>query len=1299
MIRKLCSWFLAVAGLWIFTLHVPATVYYVNVNNPAPAAPFSTWDTAATNIQDAIDLTSTGDSVLVTNGVYTYGGRVMTGDLVNRVALTNAITVQSVNGPWVTAILGAGATNGATAVRCAWLTNGAALSGFTLRGGATRLSGNAYTLESGGGAWCASSNAVIGNCVLTSNTACDYGGAVYQGTVINSLICSNGGASPLVGAAYGAVLKNCTIVSNTTYGVAYPPAMTNCIIYYNSSYGNCMTYGGTFAYCCTIPSLTGTGNFTNAPQLFPDCVHLANSSPCVGAGAVTATGTDIFGQTWSNPPAVGCAEWQSAPVVSQPHLYLTSDPAGASVGNAMVSGQFPLTFAWLKDGSPLHDNGHFTGTQTTNLAVTGITFADAGAYQLVASNSFGAATSTVAPLVIHCVDVNGAGPAAPYLTWATAATNIQDAITAAAVNEVVLVTNGLYATGGISMDGAITNRVSVNKAILVQSVNGANTTIIQGAWDASTTNGAGAIRCAWLTTNAIMSGFTLCGGATRTISSPYSGGGVFGMLSNSIPVATVANCLITGNAAGYAGGGAYGVNLNYCTIATNFSSRAGGGAEGCYLKNCFIANNSANDGNGGGTDNCKLRNCALTKNTSYLSGAAAYGGSLINCTATANLGGVYTSGYGAAVYGAVLTNCIVYGNFSAQGYPSTNYASCTMAYSCTDPLPSGTGNMDVDPQILGDGIHLAAASPCIGAGLASVVAGTDIDGQSWSNSPSIGCDEWHPEPIIGSKPTFLLGTPSSNLKCTAVVAGGAPMACFWSKDGVLIQDDGRHSNSGTPSLTLNSLSPDDGGVYQLVVTNFWGAATSQVAQLVIHAVNAAGANPIAPYTSWATAATSIQDAIDAAAAGEIVLVTNGIYATGGRVITTGLLNRVALDKAITVTSVNGYAATTIQGAWDPDTTNGAAAVRCAYLADGATLSGFTLANGATCAAITLVDGPLESGGGVYCLSTNGVVWNCVLSNNCAIYGGGAANGMLNNCLVENNKASSYGGGTYAAALNNCTVSGNYIMGVFPHGAGIYAGTARNSIVVGNYDFFNGMEYYLDNYSMVGSSSIAYSCTSPTTTGSGNINATPQFISGFHIAASSPCRGAGSPVYASGTDLDGESWASSPAMGCDEVVASNLVGALSAQLIAYTPNPLVGHYSGFSGKITGSPSATSWNFSDGTILTNVSGAAHHWTNSGDYPVTFTAFNYDYPAGVSAATVIHVQPLNPPQMMNFGMVNGAWQFQFAAQTDATYTVQYSTNLSQSDGWQTLNYIYYNQNAMVQINDSNCTNDARFYRVLVQ
>lgn len=675
------------------------TTLYVDLNSANPTPPYSDWNTAATNIQDAIDASISGDFIWVTNGTYQTGGRVMAGNLTNRIALNKTVTVQSVNGPFVTAILGAGTTNGTAAIRCAWLTNNAALVGFTLMLGATRSTGDPLSLESGGGIWCASSNAFVSDCVIVSNTSYFNGGGAYQGTLNACLISSNAiFANATGGAAYIANLNNCTVVSNSCRGVAQCQA-TNSIIYYNSAAGNYT--GGNLSYCCTIPAAAGNGNFTNAPQLLPDRIHLASGSACIGAGTSAIANSDILGNTWANPPSVGCSEATGKPFLMQPQIKLTSVPLGFTVGNFYLSGTGPFTLNWLKNGELLQDDVHYNFTHTTNLVAIGVNFADAGSYQLVASNSFGWATSAVAQVVVHCVSSSSANPTPPYTNWATAATQIQDAIDASSAGEIVLVNNGIYSYGGKVISGDLTNRVALDKALIVTSVNGFDQTVIEGQWDSASTNGPGSVRCAWLADGAVLNGFTLRNGATRggnfiTVDLQYGGGA---WLSTN---AVITDCVLTNNRSLYAGGGMAFGTANNCFLVYN-NSRDGGGAYSSRLTNCSLrANHSLSSIGGAGVSWCKSYNCIIAEN--------------------------YYSQFGNDYY-------------QLANYPMSSLDAFTNC--CVSPQPSrGTNNITASPLFLDAGFHLAPASPCRGAGNLLYVSGNDLDDEPFANPPSMGCDEF-----------------------------------------------------------------------------------------------------------------------------------------------------------------------------------------------------------------------------------------------------------------------------------------------------------------------------------------------------------------------------------------------------------------------------------------------------------------------------------------------------------------------------------------------------------------------------
>jgi len=195
-----------------------ATVRYVDLNCTNATPPFTDWSTAATNIQDAVDVATNGDQILVTNGVYQTGGRnLSTAVLPNRLTVDPGITVQSVNGPDFTVIKGSqapGVINGKGAVRCVLL-NSAILYGFTVTNGATYLLGGGSSLSDGGGIL-ALGNSVVSNCVVIGNASSEAGGGVAGGTVYNSRLQANFSRSG--GGASISTLVNCYLNSNTASG-------------------------------------------------------------------------------------------------------------------------------------------------------------------------------------------------------------------------------------------------------------------------------------------------------------------------------------------------------------------------------------------------------------------------------------------------------------------------------------------------------------------------------------------------------------------------------------------------------------------------------------------------------------------------------------------------------------------------------------------------------------------------------------------------------------------------------------------------------------------------------------------------------------------------------------------------------------------------------------------------------------------------------------------------------------------------------------------------------------------------
>ena len=1220
--------------LLFFSISVFADTHYVSLSG-AHIAPFTDWSTAATNVQSAVDAAEAGDTVLVSNGVYDTGGRPANGVLTNRVMIDKPLVVRSVNGPELTLIKGAG-PEGDAAVRCVYLGTNAILIGFTLTNGHTR--------GQGGGVFCEPS-AVLSNCVLTGNSAYDSGGGAYDGRLYNCVLTGNsassGGGGALWGTLYnctltgnssyssdgggtygsvlygciltgnsansgggalggmlnnctltgnsanfggggasgstlnnctltgnsanfgggtsGSMLNNCTLTGNSANsggggasestlnnctltgnsansgGGASGGTLYNCIVYYNAAPNGSNFDNSALNYCCTTPDPGGEGNITDEP-LLADVSHLSAGSPCIGRGnAAYASGTDIDGEAWSSPPSIGCDEVHAGAVTGPLNVTIVASSTNVSVG-------FIVDFMALIEGRTTASRWNFgNGIVISNHPHASHAWSSPGVYPVVLTawnESIPQGVSatmyvTVVVQPIHYVRVDSPAPAFPFVTWETAASNIQDAVDAATtLGALVLVSNGVYDTGGRPANGVLTNRVVINKPLVVCSVNGPKATLIKGTGP----TGDAAIRCVYLGTNATLIGFTLTSGHTRTNSwNDGRGGGVF-----CEPSAVLSNCVLTGNSAYDSGGGASDGRLYNCVLTGNSASSGGGGARWSTLYNCTLTGNSAS--------------------------------------------------YGGGAYESTLYNCIVYYNAALYGL---NFSDSTLNYCCTTPDPGGVGNITKEP-LLADVSHLSAGSPCIGRGNAAYASGIDIDGEAWSSPPSIGCDEVHAGAVTGPLNVTIAASSTNvgvgfKINFTTLIEGRTTASRWNFGDGIVISNHPHASHAWS--------SP---GVYPVVLTAWnesipQGVSTTMYVTVVvqpIHYVRADSPAPAFPFVTWETAASNIQDAVDAAEAGDTVLVTNGIYDTGGRTAHGTLMNRLVIDKPLVVRSVNGPEVTIIKGVGSEGYTE----IRCVYLGTDASLMGFTLANGYAY---------YGSGGGVFCESSAAVLSNCVLTGNSAyggfggaccggtlynctltgnstrwygggggVYnstlykctltgnqadfdGGGAYKSMLYNCTLTGNSALEYGGGIYFSTLNSCILTSN---GAY-EGGGAYTGTLYNCILSGNYAGYYGGGAYdsaLYNCTLTGNSArwsgggvsggtlynciiyyntsyyghnfaggtLNYCCTIPDPEGTGNITDVPLFMDyvggNLRLQSHSPCINAGTNQdwLIGTTDLDG-----------------------------------------------------------------------------------------------------------------------------------------------------------------------------------
>lgn len=653
-----------------------------------------------------------------------------------------------------------------------------------------------FATSGGGGAM----YSTLSNCVVNENYG-HYGGAAFGCTLANCLMISN--TAGYGGGAYRSTLNNCTVAGNRVSddgGGVLSCTLYNCIVYYNQApegpnwYVESFGFATSIYFSCTTPLPPKIGNFTDEP-LFVDGAggnyRLTSNSPCVNTGfnqnwMVSARDLDGSNRIAYGVVDLGAYEYNgplilpiTAATVAGPAVTLTNRFVTNTVSVVPPGAATPLYYSW----SPAPESGQGSTQAVYRFATPGTKV-----LTVQVSNLYGRAVGTgvvhIAVASNSYVAVTGSDTNDGF-RWASAKRTIQAGVDAVSTGYTVWVSNGVYDTGGRPCGGqTLTNRVSLDKFVIVRSVNGPEHAVIVGQadpFDPDGEYGPAAVRGAYLTNRAVLAGFTVSGGRTdhqddfpfapmeygggiycvstqSVVSNCWvmqnaayrDGGGVMGGTLQSCLIQSnragqgggvagdmvsggaivLSNCVLEGNSTWNWGGGAYNARMYGCRVSGNQAASGGGGAVWSVLYGCVLESNTANSG--GGVQESTAFSCVMQSNAAVWGGGAERS-QLVNCTLIGN--SASQSGGGAA--NCALSNCIVWFNSAPEGtnWFVDEWETTNIAYTCALPLPPGPGNTAADPALrdaaAGDW-RLATNSPCVdkGTNQAWMTGALDVEGKA-----------------------------------------------------------------------------------------------------------------------------------------------------------------------------------------------------------------------------------------------------------------------------------------------------------------------------------------------------------------------------------------------------------------------------------------------------------------------------------------------------------------------------------------------------------------------------------------
>ena len=601
------------------------------------------------------------ENLAITTGGKTYGrGVYVANGRVENCSITNCVTIN-------------GRFNGAGI----YMKSGSVCNCFINDNMASSSGGNN---KEGGGIYM--EGGLVENCTISSNYACyarggsgsGHGGGVRikGGTLRSSLVVGNlahGKGSGVNASGDTSVVENCTVVKNDNLSSTFTSGLyasgktvvRNTIVRYNrNTAGEANVYRdstATFDRVCTTDEAGETGVIAEAP-VFADAEggdwRLTYCS-CVDAGADMpwmAGATDLDGtpRIAGEHVDIGCYEFVATGLACSFNVTTDGvlDEAQATFAGSVI-GAAPeaVTFSWtIVDSAGNKTERSGLGLKDITLPLT------TGAYTVTLAVTDGvnsvSVTRTDAVRVfatVLYVSPMGANTL-PYGDFATAATNLLDALAFAADGSTVHLSDGIH---------RVSDKIVLTKAITLTHEGDREACIVTG-------NTGGSL-VVLDNAEAHLEGLDLCGQYPRLVfdatsnPSPKSAydttHGVQIMTGGSVSNCVVESCRTMDHGAGvYMSAG----TVVDTVIRGNYAySTGGGGASGAgifmdggLVDRCIITNNLASYGSG------------ALGGGAYVKGGGTLRNTLVAYNYGSNAGGVWVSG------ASKLENCTVFGNSSGK---------------------------------------------------------------------------------------------------------------------------------------------------------------------------------------------------------------------------------------------------------------------------------------------------------------------------------------------------------------------------------------------------------------------------------------------------------------------------------------------------------------------------------------------------------------------------------------------------------------------------------------------------------